>query len=197
VTNMILFREPTRQELTVLRRSFDQWGIFDYVLDKEILINEKKLFGSKTKEVYLTTRDSYKMISEYASLSHVGMLVGYLKRRSFVPSMAGADLISRVGVKFPFVIVNQTAEALVLYGRDIMNGSILDYGNLGRNNNTTLIILNENRVPIGLGITTVSIAKNILTLDKRIVIKTVVDAGYYLRNERMKDKYEILEQMFR
>ena len=97
--------------------------------------------------------------------------------------MAGADLIARVGEKYPFVMVNRTAEALVLYGRDIMRGSIVDYGNLGRNN-TTLIILNENRVPIGLGINTVSIGKNIPTLDKRIVIKTIVDAGYYLRNER-------------
>ena len=184
---MIFYREPTRQELTVLRRSFDQWGIFDHVLDKEILINEKKSKGYKIKEVYLTTKDNYKMIRGNASLSYIGMLIGYLKRKRFVPSMAGADLIARVGVRFPFVMVNRTAEALVLYGRDIMHGSIVDYGNLGRNN-TTLIILNENRVPIGLGINTVSIGNNIPTLDKRIVIKTVLDAGYYLRNERWTDE---------
>ena len=168
----------------MLRRGFDRWGIFDYVVDKEILLNEKKLNGSKIKEVFLTTRDNFKMISRNVPLFHIGMLVGHLKRRSFVPSMAGADLIARVGVKFPFAIVNQTAEELVLYGRDIMHGSIVDYGNLGRNNNTILIILNENRVPIGLGITTVSIGKNVPTLDKRIDIKTIVDAGYYLRSER-------------
>jgi len=178
---LISYREPTRQELTVLRRSFNHWGIFDYVLDKEILLNERKLNGSKIKEVYLTTKDNFKMILESASLSHIGMLIGHMKRRSFVPSMAGADLIARVGVNFPFVKVNQAAEALVLYGRDIMHGSILDHGNLDKNS-TILIILNENRVPIGLGITTVSIGKSFL--HKRIVIKTIVDAGYYLRNER-------------
>jgi ribosome biogenesis protein Nip4 len=181
---LIPYRGPTRQEHTVLRRGFDRWGIFDYIVDKEILLKEKKLNGSKIKEVYLTTRDNFKMIPENASLSHIGILIGHLKRRNFVPSMAGADLIARVSVKFPFVTVNQTAEALVLYGRDIMQGSIVDYGNLGRNNNTFLIILNENRVPIGLGIATVSIGKNVPALDKRIVIKTMVDAGYYLRSER-------------
>jgi ribosome biogenesis protein Nip4 len=177
----------------VLRRSFDQWGIFDYVLNKKILLTEKKLNGSKIREVYLTSRNNFKMISDNVSLSHTGMLVGHLKRRSFVPSMAGADLIARVSVKFPFVRVSRTAEALVLYGRDIMYGSIIDYGNLSRNN-TILIILNENRVPIGLGITTVSIEKNIRASDKRIVIKTLVDAGHYLRNERLSEGNKIYLQ---
>jgi ribosome biogenesis protein Nip4 len=181
---LIPYREPTRQELTVLRRSFDRWGIFDCVLDKEILINEKKMNGSKTKEVYLTTKDNFKMILQSVSLYHIGMLIGHLKRRNFVPSMAGADLITRVGAKFPFVIVNQTAEALVLYGRDIMYASIVDYGNLS-GNNTIVIILNENQIAIGLGIITVPFGKSICTPGNRIVIKTIVDAGHYLRNERV------------
>jgi ribosome biogenesis protein Nip4 len=170
---LIPYREPTRQELTVLRRGFNSWGLFDYVIDKEILLCEKKVKESKIKEVYLTTKDNFKVISEDASLSHIGMLI--------------ADLIARVGAKFPFVTVNQTAEALVLYGRDIMHGSILEYGNLSKNN-AILIILNENRVPIGLGITTVSLGKNTYTSDKTIVIKTIVDAGHYLRNERQINK---------
>ena len=171
----------------MLRRGFNSWGLFDYVIDKEILLCERKVKGCKIKEVYLTTKDNFKVISKDASLSHIGMLIGHLKRRNFVPSMAGADLIARVGVKFPFVIVNQTAEALVLYGRDIMLGSILDYGDLSKNN-AIHIILNENRVPIGLGMATVSIGKNTHTSDKRIVIKTIVDAGHYLRNERQVNK---------
>ena len=171
----------------MLRRGFNNWGFFDYVIDKEILLCEKKMNGSKIKEVYLTTKDNFKVISENTSLSHIGMLIGHLQRRNFVPSMAGADLIARVSAKFPFVTVNQTAEALVLYGRDIMHGSIVSYGNLSKNN-VIIIILNKNRVPIGLGITTVSIGKNIRTSDKKIVIKTIVDAGHYLRNERQSNK---------
>lgn len=125
------------------------------------------------------------MISENTPISHIGMLVGHLKRRNFVPSMTGADLIARVGSNYPFVLVNQTAEALVLYGRDIMYGSIIEYGNIDNmNNNIILIILNENRVAIGLGITLMSFGKKIqLISDKKIAIKTLADAGYYLRNE--------------
>jgi hypothetical protein len=119
---LIFYREPTRQELTVLRRSFDQWGIFDHVLDKEILINEKKLKGYKIKEVYLTTKDNYKMIRRNASLSYIGMLIGYLKRKRFVPSMAGADLIARVGVRFPFVMVNRTRHNAWFYCRPWKSG---------------------------------------------------------------------------
>jgi ribosome biogenesis protein Nip4 len=181
---LIPHRGPTREELTLLRRSFDHWGIFDFVLDKEILIREKSYNGTRIREVYLTTKDNSKLLSEDTSLSYIGMLIGHLKRRSFVPSMAGADLISRVGVNFPYVTVNQTAEALVLYGRDIMYASIVDYRDL-RNNNTVAIILNENRVAIGLGITTVPIDENSHIVDNRIVIKTIVDSGYYLRNERL------------
>jgi len=186
MSSLIPHREPTREELTLLRRSFDHWGIFDFVLDKEILIREKSYNGTRIREVYLTTKDNSILLSENTSLSYIGMLIGHLKRRSFVPSMAGADLISRVGVNFPYVTVNQTAEALVLYGRDIMYASIVDYGDL-RKNNTIVIILNENRVAIGLGITTVPIDENSHIVDNRIVIKTIVDSGHYLRNERWID----------
>jgi ribosome biogenesis protein Nip4 len=111
--------------------------------------------------------------------------------------MAGSDLIARVGSDYPFVLVNQTAEALVLYGRDIMYGSIIDYGNLdnknknknknknNKNNNIIIIVLNKNRVAIGLGITTVSFGNKTIPpiSDKKIAIKTLADAGHYLRNE--------------
>ena len=190
---MIPYREPTRQELTVLRRSFSYWGIFDYVHDKTVLVREIKSKDSIIKEVYLVTIDCFKMISEHMHLSHTGLLVGHLRRRSFVPSMAGADLIARVGSDYPFVLVNQTAEALVLYGRDIMYGSIIDYGNLdnknknknNKNNNIILIVLNKNRVAIGLGITTVSFGNKTIPpiSDKKIAIKIFADAGHYLRNE--------------
>ena len=194
---MIPYREPTRQELTVLRRSFSYWGIFDYVHDKAILVREIKSKDSIIKEVYLATIECFKMISEHMPVSHTGLLVGHLRRRSFVPSMAGADLIARVGSDYPFVLVNQTAEALVLYGRDIMYGSIIDYGNLdnknknknknknNKNNNIIIIVLNKNRVAIGLGITTVSFGNKTIPpiSDKKIAIKTLADAGHYLRNE--------------
>ena len=180
---MIPYREPTRQEITVLRRCFNRWGIFDYIVDKEILIREKKMHDSRIKEVLVTTKDNFETTKDNPSLCHVGLLIGQLRRKSFAPSMAGADLIARVSASFPFVIVNQVAESLVLYGRDIMNASIIEYGNLNKSD-IVVIILNESRIAIGIGIAiAVPSAKNTRIFDKRIVVKTIMDAGYYLRNE--------------
>jgi 60S ribosome subunit biogenesis protein NIP7 len=179
---MIAYREPTRQELTVLRRSFDHWGIFDFVLDKEILVRENKLDGSNRRDIFLATRDITRTISQNETLSYIGMMIGHIRRKTFSPSMAGADLISRVSETFPFVVVNRPAEALVLYGRDIMYASVLDFRGTAQNNRT-VIILNENRVAIGLGVTLTSIGNTTHVKDNRIVVKTIIDAGHYLREE--------------
>jgi 60S ribosome subunit biogenesis protein NIP7 len=179
---MIAYRELSRQELTVLRRSFDRWGIFDFVLEKKILLSEKKSPGTSRKEIYLTTKDVAQAAVEWGPLSHIGMMVGHLTRRTFIPSMAGADLISRVSEKFPFVVVNRSAEALVLYGRDIMRSSILSSRGATKNNKL-VIILNESRFAIGLGITMRSLENTIDLKDDRIVVKTIIDAGHYLKDE--------------
>jgi ribosome biogenesis protein Nip4 len=187
---MIAYRELTRQELTVLRRSFDRWGIFDFVLEKKILLREDKSLGTSRKEIYLTTKDVAQVLVEWGPLSHFGIMIGHLTRRTFTPSMAGADLISRVSDKFPFVVVNRSAEALVLYGRDIMSGSILNSRGATKNNKL-VIILNESRFAIGLGITMRSLENTIDLKGDRIIVKTMIDAGHYLRDETpgLKRKY--------
>jgi ribosome biogenesis protein Nip4 len=187
---MISYREPTRQELTVLRRSFDRWGIFDFVLEKKILLREDKSLGTSRKEIYLTTKEVAQAVSEWDPLSYIGMMIGYLTKKAFIPSIAGADLISRVSNKFPFVVVNKPAEALVLYGRDVMCGSVLSSMGAAKNNKL-VIILNRNRFAIGLGITMRSLENTIDLKDDLIVVKTITDAGHYLRDETrgLKTKY--------
>lgn len=179
---IIRFRDPNRKEQTVLRRSFARWGIFEYALHKKILVSEKKVNGSTRRDIYLVTQEIAEAVPRCESLTHMGIMIGRLFRKSFLPSMAGADLISRISSTFPFVIVNRTAEALVLYGRDVMYGSIIDFGQLS-GNNRTLIILNEDRIAVGLGIALVQLGTSFHMPDTRIVIKTLVDAGHYLRHE--------------
>jgi ribosome biogenesis protein Nip4 len=188
---MTAYRELTRQELTVLRRSLDRWGIFYFVLEKKILLREEKSLGTSRKEIYLTTKDVAQALVEWGPLSYFGIMIGHLTRRTFTPSMAGADLISRVSDKFPFVVVNRSAEALVLYGRDIMSGSVLNSRGATKNNKL-VIILNESRFAIGLGITMRSLENTIDLKDDRIVVKTMIDAGHYLRDETrgLRGKYD-------
>jgi ribosome biogenesis protein Nip4 len=176
------FRDPSREEHTILRRSFDRWGIFEFALHKKLLISEKKVKGSTRRDAYLVTEEIAEAVPRNESLTHMGIMIGRLFRKSFLPSMAGVDLISRISATFPFVTVNRTAEALVLYGRDVMYGSIVEFGRLS-GNNTTLIILNEDRIAVGLGIGVVQLESSSHVPDKTIVVKTLVDAGHYLRHE--------------
>jgi ribosome biogenesis protein Nip4 len=118
-------------------------------------------------------------ISEMQPFS-MGLAIGELKKE-FVPSMAAADLFARWGKRNRFyVTVNENAEKLVLYGRDVMGDSILDVSDM-LDENELVIILNSRLEAIGIGRT--RFAGKSLYQKGRITITTVADAGYYLREE--------------
>src|ERR671931_245721 len=94
--------------------------------------------------------------------------------------MQGADLIARTSKKFPHIVVNETAEKLILYGRDVFGQSIVQTSEILRENEI-VILLNTRKEPIGIGRTKVSGA-SLLRQGKSTVV-TLVDAGYYLRSE--------------
>ena len=109
-----------------------------------------------------------------------GLAIGDLKKQ-FVPSMAGADLFARCGKRNEFyVIVNENAEKLVLYGRDVMGESIVEASDM-LDENELVIILNSRLEAIGIGRTRFA-GKSLLKKGK-VTITTVSDAGYYLRDE--------------
>src|SRR5919199_1232078 len=116
-------REPSRPERTEINRALDRWGAFGFFKDKSLLIqvvDNKKIVCLVTDELENTVLRM--MIDPYSA----GLAIGELKKQ-FMPSIAGADLFARYGKKNKFyVIVNQKAENLVAYGRDIMGDSILD-----------------------------------------------------------------------
>jgi len=109
-----------------------------------------------------------------------GLVIGELKKQ-FVPSMAGADLFARSGKRSKlYITVNENAEKLVLYGRDVMGESIVEASDM-LDENELVIILNSRLEAIGIGRTRFA-GKSLLNKGK-ITITTVSDAGYYLRDE--------------
>jgi ribosome biogenesis protein Nip4 len=55
-----------------------------------------------------------------------GLAIGELKKQ-FMPSIEGADLFARYGKRNKFyIVVNEKTEKLVLYGRDIMDESMVE-----------------------------------------------------------------------
>lgn len=102
--------------------------------------------------------------------------------------MQGADLIARISKKFPYVIVNQTAENLILYGRDVLGQSIIKTSNMLRENEI-VILLNTKNEALGIGRTKAS-GESLLRRDK-ITIITLADAGCYLRSEGDPRTYQL------
>jgi hypothetical protein len=74
-----MYRKPNRKELTVLKRAFDKWGIFDFAKDKALVLND---LGSNTiKEVFLLS-SSLESTIHHRQPYYAGLKVGELKKNS-------------------------------------------------------------------------------------------------------------------
>ena len=167
------YRKPTREETTLINRALGRWGAFEFFKGRSFMIQEN---GSKTVCLVAGGMEEVLQMQPYLA----GLAIGELKKQ-FVPSMAGADLFARSGMRNEFYItVNETAEKLVLYGRDVMGESIVEAsGTLGENE--LVVILNRRLEAIGIGRT--RFAGRALLQKGKATITTLMDAGYYLREE--------------
>jgi 60S ribosome subunit biogenesis protein NIP7 len=168
-----MYRKPTRQERTMINRALDRWGVFEFFKSKSIMIDEN---DSRIVCLVPNNLESVLSMQPYGA----GLAIGELKKQ-FMPSMAGADLFARSGKKNEFsIVVNDTAEKLVLYGRDIMGESIVEASDT-LPDNELVIILNGTLEAIGIGRT--RFAGKSLLQKGRVTVTTVTDAGFYLREE--------------
>jgi len=171
-----LYRKPDRKELTVLKRAFDKWGIFEFAEKNALVLNDLEQFH--TKEVFLLSTYLEGILSRRQPY-YAGLKIGELKK-NFTPTIQGADLIARISKNFPHVIVNETCENLILYGRDVFGQSIIKTSEMIRDNEI-VILLNTKNEPLGVGRTKVS--GESLQRHGKCTILTLVDAGFYLRSE--------------
>lgn len=159
--------------MTSINRALDRWGTFEFFKDRSLMIREN---GSKTVCVVPGVLETIMQMQPYLA----GLAIGELKKQ-FVPSLAGADLFARFGKRSEFyIVVNENAEKLVLYGRDIMGDSVVEAADM-LDENELVIILNRRLEAIGIGRT--RFAGKSLLQKGRITVTTVADAGYYLRDE--------------
>jgi predicted RNA-binding protein (TIGR00451 family) len=170
-----LYRKPTREEKTQINRALDRWGAFEAMAGKALLVHE----NDELKTVCLVPQELEATIVKMQP--HLaGLAIGLLKKQ-FLPSMSGADLFARLGKKNMFyVTVNENAEKLVLYGRDVMGESIVEASEELKENDL-VIILNTKNEAIGIGRT--RFAGRSLLQKGKAAITTLADAGYYLRDE--------------
>ena len=171
-----MYRKPTRQELTTLKRAFDKWGVFEFFKDKSILIKEIKTLN--IREVHFLSNEIEK-IALLEQPSYAGLMIGELKKH-FSLSMQGADLVSKISKQFPYIIVNEAAEKSILYGKNVYSRSIISTSSI-LNENEVVIILNQKQEAIAIGKT--RFGDNLLLQNDKIAVTTMVDAGLYLRSE--------------
>jgi 60S ribosome subunit biogenesis protein NIP7 len=173
----LIYCKPDRDERTKINRALDRWGAFEFFKDKVLILQKddtKKvmvcLVNSKIEELMADMIDPYSL----------GLVIGEL-RKQFIPSMAGADLFARYSKRNKFyIVVNENAEKLVLYGRDIMGESIVEASD-NLTENELVILLNTSFEAIAIGRTRFS--GSLLLQKGRVTVTTIADAGYYLRDE--------------
>ena len=167
------YRIPTELELTVLRRSFSKWGVFEYFKNKSLAIRTR---GDK-RQIFLL---SAHVVDIDRSPVYSGLYIGTLGKY-LSPSLGMAQIIAKEAKKFPFVKVNCKAESLVIYGRDIFGDSIIEYS--VSKENEVVIILNMHSEAIGLGLTRHDSTS--ITTKGKVTVTNVADIGQYIREERL------------
>jgi ribosome biogenesis protein Nip4 len=173
----LICRQPTKEERTQINKALDRWGAFEFFKHKSLIIQE---VPPKNKVVCLVTDGIEKVVQARDPYS-AGLAIGELKKQ-FLPSIAGAGLFTRYGEKKNryYIRVGDQAEKVVLYGRDIMGGSIVEASDaLGQNE--LVIVLNSAFEAIAVGRT--RFAGKSLFQKGRVTVSTITDAGYYLREE--------------
>lgn len=172
------FRNPDKNERTRINRALDRWGAFEFFKDKSLLVTQKD--DTKKVLVWLVSNTIEKLMIPMTHSYSLGLAIGEL-RKEFVPTIAGADLFARYGKRNKFyVVLNEKAEKLVLYGRDIMGESVVE-ASTALAENELVILLNSSFDALGIGRTRFS--GNSLLEKGRVTFTTITDAGYYLREE--------------
>jgi 60S ribosome subunit biogenesis protein NIP7 len=173
----LIYCKPDRDERTKINRALDRWGAFEFFKDKVLILQKD---DTKKVMVCLVNSKIEDLMADMIDPYSLGLVIGEL-RKQFIPSMAGADLFARYSKRNRFyIVVNEKAEKLVLYGRDIMGESIVEASD-NLTENELVILLNTSFEAIAIGRTRFS--GSLLLQKGRVTVTTIADAGYYLRDE--------------
>jgi ribosome biogenesis protein Nip4 len=152
------------------------------IRNKETSRDKLKLTDNNCN-IYLCSNKEQKEMAIKLQPLHTGIMIGQIKNKKFIPNLNFAEIIIKYNptLNYPYVILEDKGANLVLYGRDIMGKSILEFNNQ-INENQLLIILNQKKEVIGIGR---SRYKNeLITQTDKITIDNIQDVGtHYLKYE--------------
>ena len=191
---------PTSAE-TILKRAFNNWGIFGLYGTMDIIVKSSKKNNGKSQiekkplndsdekkdnrdlQVHVCSNRVQKELAIKLQPAHSGIIIGQIKDKRFLPNLSFAELVVRHNPKldYPYAILENKSSNLVMYGRDVMGSAIVDYFN-GIKENQTLIVLNQKKEVIGIGKSRFS--GILIAQSDKITIDNIQDIGtHYLKGE--------------
>jgi 60S ribosome subunit biogenesis protein NIP7 len=138
---------------------------------------------SRDFEVYICSNREQKELTIKLQPMHSGIIIGQVRNKKFLPNLNFAELVVNYNprLNYPYVILENKGANLVLYGRDIMGNSIIDFFREIKENQI-LIILNQTKEVIGIGRSKYN--NNLITQKDKITIDNIQDIGtHYLKKE--------------
>ncbi len=149
------------------QRSLRELGT-EFGVDINELFRDKILLMTMNgrREVYATTREveNVKKAMQRDPYS-VGLYIGEIKKGRFFLGLEGAYFLASHTEKK--VVVDENAEQLVLYGRDVFSKSVVDFSACRPGDRCLMV--NTRGEPLGIG------------LVEDDMIKNLMDRGWYLR----------------
>ncbi|MDI3501930.1 MAG: ribosome subunit biosis protein [Archaeoglobi archaeon] len=160
-------RYPNKKEMRTLIAGLRYWGGLEILRGREIVLRGREvlLIPSELRDLVLSLKPYY-----------CGIKIGDLSSKKFHLSLEGAYLISKVSSKKK-VFVNEKAEMLVLYGRDVFGNSVTDATQDIRENDEVMICNSFNEA-IAIGRARVSWER---MKEPRVVVENLRDRGWYTR----------------
>ncbi|NPA62883.1 MAG: hypothetical protein GXN95_04955 [Methanococci archaeon] len=153
-------RKLSKREINLISKELERYirknAVKNFKYERLIALE-----GNWTTVCYTNT-SVIKALKNFNNIFSVGNVFGEI-RKDFKLSLEGFSLISDQIVN-NYAVVNEKAEELFLYGRDIFKNSILEINGSGR-----IAVFNKNREFLGIGF-----------FDGKM-IKNIKDKGWYLR----------------
>lgn len=174
---MIEFRKMTSSEEGIFKESLSYW-----LKDMKLIEKNQFLIGEGNWiEVFVVSKEVADSLNKNPKITpySTGLGIGEIKDGEFILSLSGGEFISKYTKRK--AVINDKAEQLFLYKRNILGKSVLDIDN-SLNKMDKLLIFNEKEDYLGIGQLLIDKSEiTSLEFSNQIVLKNIVDLGWYLR----------------
>jgi len=187
------FRPINNYEKDIIANSLSQISLkFITLLDKKLynlyILLKSPIIKDVQLPIYLfkpKNKDLKQAIQLTSYIYSIGLYFGFIKKGFFFISLEGAEFLYRNKyiLEKNQIIVNIQGEKSILYGNNILKKMVSNFS-MELKINDLLIVLNELKEIIAIGITKVD-GNDFYNLESdKLIALNLIDKGYYLRKNQ-------------